>query len=147
MTLSTSLRFLHVLAAAGWFGTALFWPGALRRALASGPPHAEPGLRLARSGLGLDLGIGLALLATGLAYASPAGGRTLRAGVWIGLALTLVRLVLLLVLARPAVRRAGEAAAAARLDEARTAAKPVSAYAGVAHLLWLLALAMMVFPV
>jgi hypothetical protein len=147
MTLATILRFLHVLAGAGWLGTALFWPGALKRALAAGAPHPEPALRLARTGLGLDLGLGLALVAAGLLYASPLGQRVPRAGIWIGLVLAVARVALALLLARPALQRAGEAALAGRLDEARAAARPVSAYAGVAHLIWLLALACMVFPV
>jgi len=145
MILSLVLRFLHVVAAAAWLGAALYWPGALKRGLAGGAP--APALALARTGLGLDLGLGLALLATGLLYASPLGGVVLRTGIWIGLLLAIARLLLLLVLARPAVLRAADAVAAGRLDDARAAARPVAAYAGVAHLLWLLALAAMVFPV
>jgi hypothetical protein len=144
MILSLVLRFLHLAAAAAWLGAALYWPGALKRGLAGGAP--APALALARTGVGLDLGIGVALLATGLAYASPLGGAVLRTGIWVGLFLATARVLLLLVLARPAVLRAAEAVAGGRPEEARAAAKAVAAYAGVAHLLWLLALAAMVFP-
>ncbi|HET9594550.1 MAG TPA: hypothetical protein VFP65_03165 [Anaeromyxobacteraceae bacterium] len=145
MILSLVIRFLHITAAAAWLGAALYWPGALKRGLAAGTPG--PAVALARTGVGLDLGLGLGLLATGLLYASPLGGAVLRTGIFVGLALSVARVLLVLVLARPGVRRAAEAAAAGRLDEARAAARPVAAYAGMAHLLWLLALAAMVFPV
>jgi hypothetical protein len=147
MTLSLAIRFLHILVAAVWLGSALFWPGALRRALGLGAPHPAPALALARKGLGLDLGFGVATLATGLVYASPLGGVPIRTGIFVGLFFAAARVALLVGLARPAVRRAGDAFAAGRLDDARTAAKPVAAYAGVAHLLWLGALVTMVFPI
>jgi len=147
MTLPLVLRFFHVLAAAVWFGSALFWPGALRRALAPGAPAPAQELAQARAGVGLDLGIGLATLATGIVYMSPAGGVPFRMGLGLGLGLALLRIVLLLALARPALRRIAEATAAGDLGAARAAAKALPAYAGTAHLLWLLALACMVFPV
>jgi hypothetical protein len=146
MTLAYALRFLHVLSAALWLGAVLFWPGALRRALALGAQHAAPALAQARVGLGLDLGAGLATVATGLVYASPVGGAAVRAGILVGLALTLVRLALLFAMARPALRRTGDAVASGDLDGARAAARRFAPYAGSAHLLWLLALVMMVFP-
>jgi hypothetical protein len=147
MAFSLALRLLHVAAAALWMGSALYWPGALRRALAAGPPHAAPALALARTALGLDLGAGVATMLTGLVYASPVGGGRLRAGILVGLALALVRLGLLLGLARPAVRRVSEADAAKDAVAALAAARPIPAYAGSAHLLWLLALVFMVFPI
>ncbi len=145
MTLSLVLRFLHVLAAAIWFGSALFWPGALRRAIAAGT--LAPALAQARSGAGLDLWAGLATVATGTVYMSPAGGVPFRMGLGLGLGLALVRIVLLLALVRPALRRITAASGAGDLGAARAAAKALPAYAGTAHLLWLLALACMVFPV
>ena len=147
MTLSLALRFLHVLSAALWMGSGLFWPGSLRRALALGPPHAAPALAQANAGIGLDLGAGIATLATGLLYASPLGGIAMRAGILVGLVLALSRLVLLFALARPALRRASEALARGEIEAARNASKRLPAYSGIAHLLWLLALVAMVFPV
>ncbi len=147
MILSVALRFLHVLAASLWMGSGLFWPGALRRALALGPPHPAPALAQARTALGLDLGAGVATLTTGLVYASPLGGLPVRAGILVGLALALARLALLFALARPALRRAADAAGAGDLQGARAASRRLPAYAGSAHLLWLLALVCMVFPI
>ena len=147
MTLSLALRFLHVLSAALWMGSGLFWPGALRRALALGAPHPSPALAQARTGLGLDLGAGVATVVTGLVYASPLGGVSMRAGILLGLTLALVRLALLFALARPSLRRAANEVGAGDLEAARAASKRLPAYAGGAHLLWLLALACMVFPI
>jgi hypothetical protein len=147
MTLSLALRFLHILSAALWMGSGLFWPGSVRRALALGPPHAAPALTQAHTGLGLDLGAGIATLATGLLYASPLGGITMRAGIALGLLFALSRLVLLFALARPALRRATAALAGSDLEAARLAWRRLPAYSGMAHLAWLLALAAMVFPV
>ena len=149
MTLSLVLRFFHVLASALWFGTALFWPGALRRALAAGTQAPAPAAALsqARAGAGLDLWVGVATVATGTVYLSPAGGVPFRMGLGLGLGLALLRIVLLLALVRPALRRVAEAVGAGDLGAARTAAKALPAYAGTAHLLWLLALACMIFPV
>lgn len=145
MTLSLTLRFLHVLSAALWMGSGLFWPGALRRALALGPPHPAPALAQARAGLGLDLASGAATVVTGLVYASPLGGVSMRAGILVGLALALARLALLFAMARPALQRAAEALARGDLEAARAASKRLPAYSGSAHLAWLLALVAMVF--
>jgi hypothetical protein len=138
------VRFLHILAAALWMGTALFWPGAVRRALKLGPPHPGPALAQARVGLGLDLGLGLGTLVTGAAMVGVSGGHELTVGV--GLTVALARVGLLLALARPAIARIALAVEDGDLDRARALAKRVPAYAGMAHLLWLLGLAAMVFP-
>jgi hypothetical protein len=137
------LRFLHILSAALWIGAALYWPGDLKRALEAGTPDLA--LRRARSALGLDLGAGVSTILTGGALAGVAGASVVT--MWAGLAFALTRVVLLFALARPAVARAAAGAAAGDLPRARAAAKGANAYAGVAHLLWVLALAAMVFPV
>lgn len=142
-----AVRFLHILSAALWMGAVLFWPGALRRALKSGPPLPEAALAQARVGLGLDLGAGLATLVTGLVYASPAGVGETRFGIILGLTFALARLVLLVALARPSLRATSDAIAAGDLDAARVASRRLPAYTGMAHLLWLFALVTMVFPI
>jgi hypothetical protein len=147
MMVSLLLRFFHILSAALWMGSALFWPSALRRALALGPPHASAALDQARTGLGLDLGAGIATVLFGLIYASPIGHVPMRAGIGIGLVLALARLVLLFVLGKPAIRGVAEAVGRGDVEAARMAAKRLPAYAGSAHLLWLLALIAMVFPI
>ncbi|HTP29533.1 MAG TPA: hypothetical protein VMK12_28185 [Anaeromyxobacteraceae bacterium] len=144
--MTLALRFSHILAAALWMGSALFWPGALRRALSLGLPHASAALTQARMGARLDLGAGLATVGTGLLFASPLGGGPVRAGVLLGLGLALARLGLLFGMARPALRGVGEAVAKGDALAATAASRRLPAYAGSAHLLWLLALAAMVFP-
>lgn len=145
MTTILLVRFLHVLSAALWLGAALYWPGDLRRALDAGGVAPTLALRRARSALGLDLGAGFAVLLTGGGLAGSLGGGN-PVTVWGGLALALVRFVLVLVLARPAVRRASAAADGGDLARARAAAKGVAAYAGIAHLLWAVSLGLMIFP-
>jgi hypothetical protein len=147
MTTSLVLRFLHVLAAALWLGAVLSWPGALRRGLKGTASEAAPALAQARSGVTLDLGAGLATLVTGLLYASPLGGVPLRIGIVIGLALALARLALLFALARPTLHLVVEKLAGGDVAGARTASRRLSAYVGTAHLLWLLALVTMIFPI
>ncbi|HUK66525.1 MAG TPA: hypothetical protein VLV17_06820 [Anaeromyxobacteraceae bacterium] len=147
MTFALCLRFLHILSAALWMGSGLFWPGALRRALLLEPPAPGPALAQAQAGAGLDLGSGLAVLATGLAYASPLGGASMRMGIALGLLFALARLVLVAAVARPAIGRIREALGAGDLVLARAASRKLLAYSGSAHLLWLLALVVMVFPI
>ena len=137
------LRFLHILSAALWLGAALFWPGDLKRALAAGAPALA--LRRARGALRLDAGAGTATVLTGGALAGMGGVSVVT--LWGGLTLALARLALVFALARPAVRRAAAAADAGELERAAGAAKGVAAYAGIAHLLWVAALALMVLPV
>ncbi len=142
-----SIRFFHILFASLWMGAVLSWPGALRRGLKVGPPHAAPALAQARVGVWLDLGAGLATIVTGLIYVSPYGGGPLRLGILVGLALALARLALLVALARPTLREIGDEVTTGRIDAARAAGRRLPAYTGTAHLLWLLALVLMVFPV
>jgi len=119
----------------------------LRRGLALGPPHAAPALERARKGAALDLAAGIATLATGLLYASPPGRVELRVGILAGLALALTRLALLVGVARPVLRRTAAALAGGDLEAARAASSRLPAYAGSAHLVWMLALVFMVFPI
>jgi len=144
--LPLALRFLHLLAAALWLGAALFWPGALRRALAGGLAEARGALAQARRGTRVDLIAGLATVATGVLYLSPLGGIEPRKGLVLGAVLALARLGLLYGLARPALGQVSAALDAGDAAAAREAARRLPAYAGSAHLVWLLALAAMVSP-
>jgi hypothetical protein len=139
-----TFRFLHILSASLWLGSALFWPGALRRALGAPSPQPEAALRQARAGATLDLVAGLATIAAGGALLSVVGGNEV--AVAAGAALALARLGLLLGVSRPALASVERAVGAGDIERARVAARRVPAYAGAAHLLWLAALAVMVFP-
>ena len=140
-----ALRFLHILSSAAWFGAALFWPGAIRRALAGdSPAHAQAALAQARTALRLDLWAGVVTILSGGAYAASLGA--VRHGIWIGAALALVRVGLLLAMAAPALRRVASAVEGGDRASATVAARRLPAYAGAAHLLWLVALLTMVLP-
>ncbi len=148
--LFVALRYLHVLAASVWFGAALFWPGAVRRALRARSAAGDASLQVndaltqARTGLRLDLVAGLFTIAVGGAYAGALGA--VRPGIWVGAALALLRLALLLAMARPALAQLSGALAASDAGRAEDASRRLPAYAGAAHLLWLVALATMVIP-
>jgi hypothetical protein len=145
MGLVLTIRFLHVLSAALWMGAALWWPGVLRRALAGDPPDAAAALALARRGTRVDLAAGLATIVTGAVYLSPLTGIAPRVGLWLGLGLALARVGLLHAMALPALRRVAAALSAGEAAAAREASRRLPAYAGAAHLVWLLALAVMVY--
>ena len=145
MTPLAVVKFLHILVAAAWLGAALWTPGDIRRTLALGKPGTDALPRRARPALSLDLWTGLATLLTGIALLALEGGQP-RAGVLVGFGAVLVRLGVLTLGMRPAYRRVEAAVAAGDLAAAEPPARRLSMLAGVGHLLWVIALAGMVFP-
>ena len=145
MTALDAVKFLHILAAATWLGAALWTPGDVRRTLAQGMPCAETLPRRARPALSLDLWTGLATLLTGIALLALEGGQP-RTGVLVGFGAVLVRLGLLTFGMRPAYRRVEAAVGAGDLAAAEPPARRLGMLAGIGHLLWVIALAGMVFP-
>jgi hypothetical protein len=145
--LHSLLVFLHVLSMALWLGAALWVTGDVRRALALGRPHPDALADRVRPKLGLDAAAGLATVVTGLLLMWEMSMTRPRIGIAAGFVLALVRLGLL-----AAVRRAWRSIAA-RLAQGEAveagdpAARRMSMLAGMAHGLWLLALAGMVFPI
>jgi hypothetical protein len=145
--LNDLLRFLHILSASAWLGATLWIAGDVRRTLALGRAQAGALGARVRPALGLDLGAGLATVATGLLVLLLRGAHP-RTGIMIGFALALVRITVVLAGLRPAWL-----AIAARLDageEVPPTDPPVrrmAMFSGIAHTLWLLALATMVFPI
>jgi len=141
------LAFLHVLSISVWMAAALWVAGDVRRTLASGRPHVDLLPQRVRPALGLDAAAGIATFVTGaLLMWEEHLGRP-RLGITAGIVFTLVRLGLL-----AAVRRAFRSIAA-RLRAGETvpttdpAARRVAMLSGIAHTLWLLALAGMIFPI
>ena len=139
--------FLHVLSISAWLGAALWVAGDVKRTLALGRPHTDALAARLRAQLGLDALAGIATLVTGLLLMWEGGMGHPPPGISAGIVLTLARLGVLAA-TRGATRRifarlgAGETVAA---DD--PAARRVAMLSGVAHTLWLLALAGMVFPV
>lgn len=145
MTALAVVKFLHILAAASWLGAALWTPGDVRRTLALGKPYTDALSRRARPALALDLWTGVATLLTGIALIALEGGVP-RIGVTVGFAAVLLRLGLLLGAMRPALHRIEGAIQAGDLPAAEPAAKRLAMFSGIGHLLWVVALAGMVFP-
>jgi hypothetical protein len=140
----STLLFLHVLSAAAWLAAALWTPGDVRRTLALGRPAVDALAARARPALGLDLGAGLLTIVTGLAILGVDRVRP-RTGVEIGLVASILRFLLMLLAMRPAWGRVEAAIAKGDLAEALPGAKRMAMLAGIAHLLWLVALAGLVY--
>lgn len=145
--LHSALLFLHVLAISAWIGAALWVAGDVRRALAMGKPHVDALAARIKPALGLDAAAGIATMVTGALLMWEEGMGRPRLGITAGIVLAVARLGLLGAMRRAwrgilARIRAGEAVAA---DD--PAAKRMSMLSGMAHAMWLLALAGMVFPV
>jgi len=145
VTVLTPVLFLHVLAAAAWLGAALWTPGDVRRTLALGRPHVEALLGRAAPTLALDLWAGAVTLLTGIAAIGLEGGVP-RIGILVGFAAALVRLGLAALGLRPAFRRVAAAVAGGDLAAAQAPARRLAMISGMGHLLWVVALAGMVFP-
>ena len=145
MTAVDFVKFLHILAAAAWLGAALWMPGDVRRTLAQGKPCTDALPRRARPALSLDLWTGLATLLTGIALLALEGGQP-RTGVLVGFVAVLVRLGVLGLGMRPAYRRVEAAVSAGDLAAADAPARRLAMLGGICHLLWVIALAGMVFP-
>lgn len=146
MWLHSTLVFLHVLVTSVWIGAALWVAGDVRRALALGRPHSDALAARVRPALGLDAAAGLATVVTGglLVWEQAVG---VRLGITVGFLATLARLGVVASMRRAfrdvvARLQAGEAVA-----PSDASARRISMLSGIAHTLWLVALATMVFPV
>ncbi len=146
MTASLLVKFLHILVAAAWLGAALWTPGDVRRTLALGKPYTDGLPRRARPALWLDLWTGVATLLTGIALIGLYENGMPRIGVLVGLGAVLVRLAVLAVGMRPAYLAVETSVAAGNLGAAEVPARRLAMFAGIGHLLWVIALAGMVFP-
>jgi hypothetical protein len=145
--LHSLLVFLHVLAISVWMAAALWVSGDVRRTLALGRPHVDALASRLRPALGLDAVGGIATIVTGALLMWEERLGMPRLGLMAGIVFTLVRLGLL-----AAVRRSWrsivvrlQAGEPVRTDD--PAARRMAMLFGIAHTLWLLALAGMVFPV
>jgi len=138
-------RFLHVLSASAWLGAALWVAGDVRRTLALGRPHLAALPARVGPALSLDVWLGVATLVTGLLVLLLQG---LHPGtnLMVGFAATLARLLLIALALRPAWNRlAARIATGGEVPAGDPAAKKLGMFSGIAHTLWLLALATMVF--
>lgn len=136
---------LHILSAAAWIGAALWLPGDVKRTLALGRPHTEALAERVRPALRLDLLAGIATLVTGLGVlgldrAHPG------TGIMVGFAAAFLRLGVVWGGMLPAWRAVeARIAAGGDLTPAVAPARRMGMLSGIAHTLWLVALAGMIF--
>ena len=138
---------LHVLSVSAWIAAAMWVPGDVARTLRLGRPHVDALAARVRPQLGLDAAAGIATIVTGaLLMWEEALGRP-RTGITVGIVATLVRLGLLAGLRRAWRSIAARLQRGEAVDPKDAAVRRMAMLSGIAHLLWLVALAGMVFPV
>jgi len=142
---TTVILFLHILFAATWLGAALWAAGDVRRTLALGRPHADALVARVRPAFSLDLWSGLGTILTGIALTGVLYQGMPPAGILVGFAAALVRFGLLFGGVLPALRRVEQALAAGELAAAAPHAKRLGVFSGIGHLLWVVALAGMIY--
>ena len=145
MSLYDVVKLVHVASMAGWLGAALWVPGDVRRTLARGKVDAGGLAERAGPALRLEVGAGILTVLTGLGLFAWIGRP--RLGLMLGGALGIALLVLGAFAVLPAWKRIATRLAAGDEAGAAPIARRLAAFAGVGHVLWLLALALMVLPV
>ncbi|ABS24524.1 hypothetical protein [Anaeromyxobacter sp. Fw109-5] len=141
------LRFLHILSASAWLGATLWVAGDVRRTLAAGRPFPAGLAARVNPAIGLDVAMAVATILTGLLVLAFQGVHP-RTGIMVGFALSIVRVVVVLAGLRPAWRAVATRLAAGQdVPPTDSPVKRMAMWSGMAHTLWLIALATMVFPV
>lgn len=146
MSLHPLLVSLHVLSISVWFAAALWVPSDVRRTLALARPHVDVLAARVRPMLGLDAAAGVATVVTGALLMWEEHVGQPRLGVTVGIVATVVRLGLLAGLRKAwksIAERIGRGEPVAAADPA---ARRMAMLSGIAHTMWLVALAGMVFP-
>jgi hypothetical protein len=145
--LNELLRFLHILSGSVLLGAALWVAGDVRRTLALGRPAVAALPSRVGPALSLDVWAGVATVLTGLLVLFYQGVHP-RPGIIIGLLATLLRIGIVAGGLRPSWRRiAARIGSGEDVPAAEPAARRMGMWSGIAHALWLVALASMVFPI
>jgi hypothetical protein len=145
--LHSLLVFLHVVAVALWMAAALWVAGDVRRTLALGRPYLDALAARIRPALGLDAAAGIATIVTGALLVWEERLGMPRLGITAGIVFALVRLGVLAALRRAWRAIATRVQRGEQVAADDPAARRMSMLAGIAHALWFLALAGMVFPI
>jgi hypothetical protein len=147
LALHSLLVFLHVLSISVWLGAALWVAGDVSRALGFGRPHVDVLSAQLRPKLGLDAAAGVAVIVSGVLLMWEEQLGKPRLGLIIGIVATLVRLGVLAALRRAWKAIAERLANGTPVAREDPAARRMAMFSGIAHAMWLVALAGMVFPV
>jgi hypothetical protein len=138
--LETVLKFVHVACAAAWLGAALWVPGDVRRTLTRGRPAVDALAARAGPALGFDVIAGAAAILTGVLLMAVT--RNHGTGIVVGFVAAIARFLLVLLALRPAWGKVQAAiAAGGDLAGAEAPARRMGMLSGIAHTLWLIALA------
>lgn len=141
------LVFLHVLSISVWMAAALWVSGDVSRGLALGRPYVDRLAAQIRPKLGLDAAAGVATVITGALLMWEEHLGMPRIGLMVGIVVTLVRLGLLAAMRRSWKSIAERIGRGEQVSSGDPAARRMAMFSGIAHTMWLIALAGMVFPV
>jgi hypothetical protein len=143
--LTNLVRLLHVLSMATWLAASLWLAGDARRSLSAGADEARAFVGRARAALRLDRLAGAFTIVTGLSLLHFAQAWPPRGGLWLGIALAVVRAGLTDAALAPALRGISAGLEAGQAPTALLpAARRMAATSGAGHLAWLGALVGMI---
>jgi hypothetical protein len=142
-----TVRFLHVLGMATWLAASLWLAADAKAALALGPDAVRSYVRRGRTAVRLDQAAGVFTILTGVCLVHFANTWPhLRHGLWLGIALAVVRAGLVGALVSPSLRRMGAALEAGQpLASLQPLAARLALGSRLGHAAWLGALAGMLF--
>jgi hypothetical protein len=139
-----TLEIVHIAIAAAWFGHKLLIPGDIRKAVHAGGAESEALMGRMKRAERFGILSGLGTLLSGGALMWLVGIDTVDTGIWVGLGLVVVALIVGAMTGRPASRLLRDAVARGDRVEATIAGGQVSRVLGLESLLWIGALVSMV---
>ncbi len=138
--------FLHILSIAGWLAATLWLASDVRRTLVLGKPHVDALQGRILPQLGLDSAASVSVFASGILIMWAESWSPPRPGIAVGILFAIGRAGVLGAVRGTIRKVVGRAQAGETFSPGDPALRRVGLLSGVAHALWLLALAGMVFP-
>jgi hypothetical protein len=138
--------FLHILLISVWIAGLLWVPGDVKRTLALGKPHVDALAARMRPALALDAIGAAGTFASGILIMWAESFVPPRPGIGAGILFAIARAFALWAVRRSARGVAARLQAGEAVAPNDPAVKRIGMLSGIAHLLWVLALAGMVFP-
>ena len=139
-----TLEIVHIAIAAAWFGHKLLIPGDIRRAVHAGGAESEALMGRMKRAERFGILSGLGTLLSGGTLMWLVGIDTVDTGIWVGLGLVVVALIVGAMTGRPASRLLRDAVGRGDRVEATIAGGQISRALGLESLLWIGALVAMV---